>query len=484
MASRSFQIASAPPTAKPPLPAYLQQGFAPSSSPKLHSLLAGARKEENWEAMDGNELIFALDKDEEEVTTESPEGIPWAEGVGQEEAHQAGSTCHVPSPSPSPPLSDFLSALPVSDLPSFPTQRSGGLINPPGPKPLINLVKSLSTEIEHRDSPSSSLKPQPLLSLVKSISTEISRQEPEVTQSKSDSKLNVHLWRQITQPKSKAGDSRTAPSSPNISPSESKGSFFRAQEAKFEDTKRRFSEAMQEPLSRLSKIIGDENSLSPKHKAPLSGNHAHDSPFGHSREPPIFEAKSESPGQETDQHSTISAQLSRRSQVEEYLPAEQKWGPSANCRYEICSYGDVIQVVEVARDKGGGDGGSEDAQTVPPLEVLPPAKPCSRVPCKALACIAILAYNYLVLPLPPYISGLCLGLACGFMLGFLIILLLVPKRSWSTKNAHPSREKLLLQMLNEQTQEANVLKVGDGKNFLYPFICGTPRGVDDGGWSG
>ncbi|XP_066496895.1 testis-expressed protein 2-like [Tiliqua scincoides] len=457
MASRSSKIASTLPTAKPP---FLQQGIAPSSSPKLPSLLAGPRKEDNWEAMDGNELIFALDKDEEEMTTDSQEDFPWAESTGQEEAHQAGSTCHVTFPLPSPPESYFLSALPISNSPSFPPQRSVGLINPPGPKPLINLVKSLSTEIEPRDSTSSSLKPQPLLSLVKSISTEISRQEPEVTLSKSDSKLNVHLWRQITQPKSKASDSRTAPSSPNISPSESKGSFFKAQEAKFEDTKRRFSEAMQEPLSRLSKIMGDENNVSPKHKAPLSGNHAHDSPFGHSRDLPILEA--ESPSHETDQHGTISAQLCRRSQAEEYFPAEQKWGPSANCRYEICSYGDVIQVVEVARDKGGG--GSEN---VPPLEVLPPAKPCSRVPCKALACVAILAYNYLVLPLPPYVSGLCLGLACGFMLGFLIILLLVPKRSWSAQNMHPSQEKQPLEMLNGQQREANMLKGWMNEMYFY-----------------
>lgn len=444
MAASPSQTASSPSTAKSPLPANLQQGIAPSSAPKLPSLLAGPRREDDWEAMDGNELIFALDRDEDETTAGSPEGLSQAE-----DAHQGGATCHVPSPPPSPPEAGFLPALPISLSPSFPPPRSSGLADSPGPKPLINLVKSLSTEIEPpRDGASPSLKPQPLLSLVKSISTEISRQEPEVTQSKSDSKLNVHLWRQITQPKGKAGDSRTAPSSPNISPSESKGSFFKAQEAKFEDTKRRFSEAMQEPLSRLSKIMGDETSTSPKHRAPLSLGHAHDSPLGHSREPPILEA--EDPGPDPDLQGTRPAQPPRRSH------AEQRWGPSANCRYEICSYGDVIQVVEVAQDKDGG-GGSEEAQAP---EVLPPAKPCSRVPCKALACVAILAYNYFVLPLPPYVSGLCLGLACGLLLGSLMILLLVPKRPLSAQTTRPPRGSLRLEMLNEQPREANLLKVG------------------------
>ncbi|KAF3846418.1 hypothetical protein F7725_003496 [Dissostichus mawsoni] len=63
-----------------------------------------------------------------------------------------------------------------------------------------NLVKSSSTELEPRES--SSLRGKPLLSLVKSLSTEISRRvEPEVNLSKSDSKLHMHPWKQVTHPK-------------------------------------------------------------------------------------------------------------------------------------------------------------------------------------------------------------------------------------------------------------------------------------------
>lgn len=433
------RTASSPSGARPSTQVGSRDVKVPSGSQEL----TFTPKEEDWEGVDGNELIFALDNDEEEGFADPAGSFSPREDTTQEEARHAGSVLHVPSPLPSSPDSDFLPAAPLSSSPSFPTQRSTGLVNPQGPKPLINLVKSLSTEIESRDG--TSLKPQPLLSLVKSISTEISRLEPEVTQSKSDSKLNVHRWRQITQPKGKNGDSRTAPSSPSTSPSESKGSFFKAQEAKFEDTKRRFSEAMQEPLSRLSKIIGDENSTSPKHKSAPSGNHLLEPSSSLRRDSSPSEAKSE-------------GQPCRRSQGEDRLPVEQKWGPSSNCRYEICSYGDVIQVVEVAQEKGSRE---DNVRTIRPLEVLCPAQSRSTVPCKALACVALLAYNYLVLPLPPYVSGLLLGLACGFMLGFLIILLLVPKRSLSHRKTRPPWDKVPLETLNRQPREPNTLKVSD-----------------------
>nr|XP_056722511.1 testis-expressed protein 2-like [Euleptes europaea] len=450
------RTALSPSAAKPSSQAGSQQGGVPFGSQKL----ASTQKGEDWEGVDGSELIFPLDNDEEEAAADPPETFSLCEDTRQEEAHHAGSILQVPLPLPSPPPeSDFLLAAPLSTSPSFP-QRSAKLINPQGPKPLINLVKSLSTEIESQDS-SSSLKPQPLLSLVKSISTEISRLEPEVTQSKSDSKLNVHRWHQITLPKSKNGDSRTAPSSPSTSPLESKGSFFKAQEAKFEDTKRRFSEAMQEPLSRLSKIIGDENNISAKQKSANSGNHDHEAPPSLRRDPSTLDAKSEGPSY---QHGAMLGQSCRRSQAEERLPLEQKWGPSSNCQYEICSYGDVIQVVEVAQDKGTGE---DEVRTIRPLEVLYPAQPGSTVPCKALACIALLAYNYFVLPLPPYVSGLFLGLACGFMLGFLIILLLVPKRPLSRRKTRPPWDKIPSEMLNQHPQEPNTLKGWMNEMYFY-----------------
>ncbi|XP_039349321.1 testis-expressed protein 2-like [Mauremys reevesii] len=436
------------------------------SSQEITSQFASARSKEDWENLDGSELIFTLDKDEEEGAANSPENAVLYVDTGQCEG-QHGSSFHRPFPPASPPELGFLTDIPLYHLPGFSPQSSTAppnLQGSPGPKPLINLVKSLSTEIQAKES--CPLKPQPLLNLVKSISTEISHLEPEVTQSKSDSKLNVHLWRQITQPKSRDGDSRTAPSSPNISPSESKGSFFKVQEAKFEDTKRRFSEAMQEPLSRLSKIIGDENSVSAKYKLPHSGAYVHDSPSSHSGDCTNADAKAArpSPGKvESDWPGEHASKAIRRTQAKDGFPLEHKWGPALNCKYEICSCGDVIQVVEVEQSENG----PEEAQLRQPLDELPPAQPASPVPCKTLACVAILAYNYFILPLPPYLSGLCLGLACGFVLGFLVILLFVPKPSLAPQQGRHPQDKLRSELLTRKPQEPDVLKSWMNEMYFY-----------------
>ncbi|XP_056359103.1 testis-expressed protein 2-like [Oenanthe melanoleuca] len=181
------------------------------------------------------------------------------------------------------------------------------------------------------------------------------------------------------QPRLSPARSRTAPPSPSVSPSESRAALLRLRDARLEDTRRRLSEAVQEPLSRLSRLMAEESS-----------------PTGRAKEP----AGSRGAG-------------GRR--VRDWTP----WEPTLNCRYEICSYGDVIQVVEVAQ---------RDAEPpLPPPEEPPAARPGGSVPGRGLASIALLAYGYLVLPLPPYAAGLCVGLLCGMLLGFLAILLLVPK---------------------------------------------------------
>ncbi|OXB68804.1 hypothetical protein ASZ78_002219 [Callipepla squamata] len=186
-------------------------------------------------------------------------------------------------------------------------------------------------------------------------------------------------------PQSRLGPSKshTAPSSPSVSPSESRTALLRLREARLEDTRRRLSEAVQEPLSRLSRLMAEESGPAARAKA-----------WG-------------SPGRGESGGRGDGAQRGR-----DWSP----WEPTLNCRYEICSYGDVIQVVEVAQPKAE------------PLEQPPPsALPGGTVPGRALACVALLTYGYLVLPLPPYAAGLCLGLTCGLLLGLLAILLLLLK---------------------------------------------------------
>ncbi|XP_063270423.1 testis-expressed protein 2-like isoform X2 [Prinia subflava] len=185
------------------------------------------------------------------------------------------------------------------------------------------------------------------------------------------------------QPRLSPAKSRTAPPSPSVSPSESRAALLRLRDARLEDTRRRLSEAVQEPLSRLSRLMAEESS-----------------PTGRAREPGGSPGGSRGAG-------------GRR--VRDWTP----WEPTLNCRYEICSYGDVIQVVEVAQ--------RDTEPTLPPPEEPPPPRPGGSVPGRALAAVALLAYGYLVLPLPPYAAGLCVGLLCGLLLGFLAVLLLVSK---------------------------------------------------------
>ncbi|XP_068024403.1 testis-expressed protein 2-like [Melanerpes formicivorus] len=192
-------------------------------------------------------------------------------------------------------------------------------------------------------------------------------------------------------PRLSPAKSRTAPSSPSVSPSESRAALLRLREARLEDTRRRLSEAVQEPLSRLSRLMAEESSPAPWARAGTGGQEL-----------------GGSPGQ-------MGSRGAGGHQARDWSP----WEPTQNCRYEICSYGDVIQVVEVAQ---------QDAEPPPPSpEEPPPARPGGTVPGRALTSIALLAYGYFILPLPPYAAGLCLGLICGLVLGFLAILLLLPK---------------------------------------------------------
>ncbi|XP_061612402.1 testis-expressed protein 2 isoform X4 [Phyllopteryx taeniolatus] len=210
--------------------------------------------EGEWSSLDESELIFSLDHDEyySSVSQSSQKQISSDDDRGSQ-----SQAFHVPlSPSSPGSLGNFSA--------TSPTFLSPGSSSPTH-QPLASLVKSLSTELELRES--STLRPKPLLSLVKSISTELSRSEPEVSQSKSDSRLNLHLLKQLTQPKNRrSGDSRTAPPSPSmLSPTGEglKGGFFKME---LEDTKRKLSEAVHEPLSSmLNKIRREDSTGSPKH---------------------------------------------------------------------------------------------------------------------------------------------------------------------------------------------------------------------------
>uniref|UniRef100_A0A8D3A9K5 Testis expressed 2, like n=1 Tax=Scophthalmus maximus TaxID=52904 RepID=A0A8D3A9K5_SCOMX len=371
--------------------------------------------EGEWDSLDDSELIFSLDHDEDYPSTP----LSTLRQLSVEDDRRLQSQAfHVPlSPSSPGSLGNCSATGPsfLSPGPSSPTHR-----------PLASLVKSLSTELELKEG--STLRPKPFLSLVKSISTEISRSEPEVSQSKSDSRLNLHLWKQLTQPKSRSnGDSRTAPPSPSsLSPSGEalKGGFFKME---LEDTKRKLSEAVHEPLSNMfSKIMREESAGSPKHQCKIPGAHQvssrafgresstdtvlSDSPVRNARKPdaeflPVFDWPSVK-SQRRIHHSSC--------------PVHHHGQYNRGEELEISTDGDMMQVIATETRRQTRRPPADHPVPVAPLPA-PLPQPPHPPPRMSLFCVAVLSYGYFILPLSPYFSGLALGLALGFLIGLLLI---------------------------------------------------------------
>ncbi|XP_049418372.1 testis-expressed protein 2-like [Epinephelus fuscoguttatus] len=304
-----------------------------------------------------------------------------------------------------------------------------------------NLVKSSSTDLEPRES--SSLRGKPLLSLVKSLSTEISRRvEPEVNLSKSDSKLHLHPWKQLTHPKipearPEAGglieDDDWESSLSCVPAAEPRGSSLIAE---LEDTRRKFSEAMQDPLSMLSKIMGDESSGSPK-QGRASG--AGDSPSSQGS------CGRDGASDDADLKCRRRADVEHRGVCDTTLRRLQRGSltkPSASpersdSHLEIRTYGDMIQVVEL---QNGSKGTHHRTYTQSRVTV-----PGSSLPLHWLFPVGLLAYGFFVLPLPSYVTGLSMGVACGFILGLVVVFMFAPRRS-SARGNKGSRKSRTLNM--------------------------------------
>ncbi|KAG7504609.1 hypothetical protein JOB18_012637 [Solea senegalensis] len=357
--------------------------------------------------MEESKLIFSLDRPDEGPTVAFSKEKPQAResqpdlslGIDLDLSQGHRSHPHFLPHSPSSPGS-------LADL----SASSAGLLV------TSNLVKSSSTELEPRES--SSLRGKPLLSLVKSLSTEISRRgEPEVNLSKSDSKLHLHPWKQLTQSRMSEvrpeegtlneNDNWDLPrSTGSMSPTESRGSLLIAE---LEDTRRKFSEAMQDPLSMLSKIMGDESSGSPKHgRAPGAG----DSPA----------SQGSCGGEGSTEDGDFKYQ--RKNNVDHTSLRHQKGSYRNRNRgnhFEIHSYGDIIQVVGLQNESREThcntytqSQGREGGPSLPIHWLLP---------------VGLLVYGFFVLPLPSYLTGLSIGVACGFMLGLMVVFTFVPRRS-------------------------------------------------------
>ncbi|XP_048027305.1 testis-expressed protein 2 isoform X2 [Megalobrama amblycephala] len=399
--------------------------------------------EGEWDNLDDSDLIFTLDHDGKKSLSSLRNQRQCSVDIQTEgEWGLSSPAFNVPRcPASSGSLGD--SFLPGSGFLS-PTHR-----------PLASLVKSLSTELELKES---SLKPKPLLSLVKSISTELSRSEPEVSQSRSDSKLNLHLFTQFTQPKGRNGDSRTAPPSPvNLSPTEPKASFFKME---LEDTRRKLTEAMQEPLSMFSKIMREDSVGSPKHQRSTG-----------SMDSPSY--KSFGIGKSNTDLTASESPKTARKVESEFLP---------ECNWPVRHRKRCVQKSSLSHDHHSREidigvvmetsthGSSSQSTNMNRTEGLPEevTKQCSSpVPGVGLGYVALVSYCYFIIPLSAYWSGLFLGLVFGLMLGLVLI------RWGSIRHLSTSQQQRLhgtpYNNILFETLQSNVPSLKGWMNEMYTY---------------
>nr|XP_056713454.1 testis-expressed protein 2 [Euleptes europaea] len=389
--------------------------------------------------------------------------------------------CHSTSPSGAALPSELRTSLSSSPLssPSKSLVFSSAPSTVTSSKPFMSLVKSLSTDVEPKEPTPPTRHRHLMKTIVKSLSTDTSKQESESVPSRPpDSKLNLHLFKQFTQPRSTGGDSKTAPSSPLTSPSDAR-SFFKVpeMEAKIEDTKRRLSEVIYEPFQLLSKIMGDESSShrpkalssSASELSNLSSLNGHlESNNNYSIKEEEFDSEGDFYG--SDSHVNKSSKQPQAAE-EHGKETEMKSSPLLSTRdfsskgslvLERCSlsalaskddeefcelYSEDFCVIE--------EEGNADKQLESSLKMeLPEESSMSfsgegvievhmqqvDLPMKTLYFLTMLIYAYLILPLPSYFSGLFLGVAIGFMIAVFVVWLFTPSARYYRLHRYGTRQ--------------------------------------------
>lgn len=366
---------------------------------------------------------------------------------------KTSSSSPLSSPSKSPVLSSSASSSALSSA-----------------KPFMSLVKSLSTEVEPRESPHPPRHRHLMKTLVKSLSTDTSRQESDsVSYKPPDSKLNLHLFKQFTQPRNTGGDSKTAPSSPLTSPSDTR-SFFKVpeMEAKIEDTKRRLSEVIYEPFQLLSKIMGEESgshrpkalSSSASELSNLSSLNGHLESNNYS----IKEEEGDSEGDDYGSDSNTPRTDHLKPSEDVSKEGEPKGSQASSLKtsslvLEKCSLSALVskedeEFCELYTEDFELEAEGEGRLDKPPDIPLKPEVPAGEgvaldseeeedsgsehpeLPVKTLSFFILCVYSYLILPLPYYMSGLFLGVGLGFMTAVCMIWFFTPPSAHKYHRSH------------------------------------------------
>ncbi|XP_051241987.1 testis-expressed protein 2 isoform X2 [Dicentrarchus labrax] len=435
-------------------------------------------------AQDDSNIVTALEASEEMF-----EGVPLDSAaevaVIPESSRLSPVSRHHTNSSPTQTPSSRIAEQKGSTSHSSPTKSSSF---PSSDKPFLSLVKSFSSDVESHGIPSAAaptVRHRHLMkTLVKSLSSDTSQDSSSSAPYRlPEPRLNLQLFKQFTQSrmpsatKSSAGDSKTAPSSPLTSPDNR--SFFKVSEveAKFEDTKRRLSEAISEPLQLLSKIM-DEKSGSlvgsslyrPKALSASATELSNITAInGHLESNNNYCIKEEEGGDWEDESPNSEASGPAESPVTLFVDTKSpnkssllsmslnKCSMSTLAKQEDDDYCILnSEDFETCTDTEG-DGGDRTDDTGTGSQAKVPlsgsTEPCSEdesesielapsVPHYTLIILTGLVYGYFVLPLPSYVGGILLGIGLGFLLAIGVVWLTGPKPSGSSfRHSRHSRKQ-------------------------------------------
>lgn len=350
-------------------------------------------------------------------------------------------------------------------------------------KAFLSLMKSLSTDLEPREGvpvPPHLRHRQMMKNFVKSLSTDTT-QDPSGSNRPSDSRLNLHLFKQFTQSRATAsvGDSKTAPTSPLTSPDNRTFSFKVSEvEARIEDTKRRLSEAMADPLQLISKFIGDDSSSIYRPK-PLSSSATELTSFstlnGHLESNNNYSIKEEEGDLDGEGVTPEAAELASAAESKTAKPCPSSLGLDTCSMSALAKQDDqefcelysedfdfsVDTEVHVDRteDVKTGSGASKPASPSTNTFRQDERELVSAysIPRKTLLALTIITYGYFILPLPTYLGGMLLGVALGFMLAIGVVWLTGPKLQGIRRLRSP---RDLWNVAQLDIKEPGIFKVG------------------------
>uniref|UniRef100_H2L955 SMP-LTD domain-containing protein n=1 Tax=Oryzias latipes TaxID=8090 RepID=H2L955_ORYLA len=443
------------------------QGSLSKESITIHFSALGKEEEEeeeelncttvtsNSSVLNDSNVVTAIEASEEMFEGGSLQPSP-SSGVTPASSRLSPSSKHRSPPSQTRSTYSF-------DKTSSNSSPTKSLSYPSIEKPVLSLLKNPSSDTDPRDGASStSLRHRQLMkNLVKSLSSDTSQESSSSSSSYRlpESRLNLQLFKQFAQSRlpaaaaaSLASDSKTAPSSPLTSPDSR--SFFKVSEveARIEDTKRRLSEAISEPLQLFSKMMDERSSN-------LVGSSLY--------RPKVLSSSA-------TELTTINSQLENNNNYsikeEDGSESPSSWtsvtpdDSSANTKSPNKSFSVALDKCTMSalakqEDEDFCILSNED------FELSPIAEALDRTD-KTRTGFTLLLYGCFVLPLPSYIGGMLLGIGLGFYFALGVVWLTGPKRS-EGRQGHSSQQGRPSNATKLEIKEPEIYKGWMNEIFNY-----------------